>query len=656
VDAAELERIVGPMQSIYAIADHVKTLMFAISDGGIPSNVGGGYNLRVLLRRAISFMNEFNFDFEIEKIAEMHADFLKPLFPELSESTEMFGTIFDVEKKRYANTIERSKSIIAKEAKSGRITEAEMEKLYVSHGITPELVERVAGDQKIKIEISEDFYSRITEKHMSHEAPEEQTTKFDTREVPKTKLLFYEDPYAKSFDSTVVKSVKNDKGNWIVLHETLFYPEGGGQPYDMGKISGKDVLRVEKKDGVIFHLTEGHFGEGDIVHGEISWERRYELMKMHTGTHILSGSARKIFGNHIWQAGAQKGLEVSRIDLTHFLPFSYDDLERIEKLANETIEKGIDVDSKVMARKDAEGQFGFVLYQGGASPGSVIRVININENGKVFDVEACGGTHLKNTKEAQMLKILKSERVQDGVNRVEFIVGKQALDFVAWESGLFQEILKKGKTVFGGDAIDARMPKNHYDISRQIQESADIFSIGRDILSMTIEKFINEIKIDHDKINSLRKGKKEHVLKLSDLLEEAGSGKKIGSLPEFSKAVFGLWKHQKKLLESELSSSLDIIADEYACKIKGDGKLIEMVEGDRKFMIGLAEKISGKSPDTIIILANSDGDIVAKSGTADAKKEFENIIKNCHGSGGGRPDFAQGKVKPDLFRKLLNNE
>ncbi|NOX71876.1 MAG: alanine--tRNA ligase, partial [Candidatus Micrarchaeota archaeon] len=642
VDMQELERVVGPMQAIYAITDHIKTLLFAVTDGGIPSNVGGGYNLRVLLRRSLGFMDEFNFDFDAAKIAEMHARFLEPLFPELKEKIGIFSKIFDVEEKRYRNTIERSKGIIAKYVKSGVVTEESMEKIYVSHGITPELIQRVAGDQKVKIEISDDFYTKITEKHMSNEREETKQNSFDIEGVDKTMLMFYEEPYKKTFESEVIKTFMNDEGLWTVLKETLFYPEGGGQPCDTGKIDGKNVKKVEKHEGIVFHLIEnGEFEVGKKVMGEINWDRRYELMKMHTGTHILSGSARNLFGHHVWQAGAQKGLESSRIDLTHYLPFSFDDLEKIEKMSNDAIEKGLTVGSEFLSRKVAEGKYGFVLYQGGASPGSIVRVINIHEGDFIHDVEACGGTHLENTKEAQMLKIIKSERVQDGVNRVEFVTGKAALEFVENEKNLFEKIENIASETFD---INITNPKDHYDVSRYIQKSADVFSVRRGILLMTIEKFIRDIKNDEEKIANIRSkiNKKNETLK--ERVKDIGYTTETLTLDEFSKLVFDLWKYQKKLIEREMKESLESIVDDYLERVK-KGKLIEIIDGDRKYMITLAEKISQRNKNAMIILANENGDIIAKSSSSSVKEEFESILKECEGSGGGKPDFCQGKIR-----------
>ena len=160
---------------------------------------------------------------------------------------------------------------------------------------------------------------------------------------------------------------------------------------------------------------------------------------------------------------------------------------------------------------------------------------------------------------------------------------------------------------------------------------------------MTVEKFLKDIEEQNSKTKT---GVKE-------ILHEIGC-KKIESVSGLSKAIFDLWKYQKKLLEKEMASSIDDSASFLEAGIK-DNKLIRLIDGDRKFMISLAQKISEKSPESIIIFANSEGDIIAKSIKSDAKEEFNKIIKKCEGSGGGKTDFSQGKLNPDLFKKLILN-
>lgn len=146
-------------------------------------------------------------------------------------------------------------------------------------------------------------------------------------------------------------------------------------------------------------------------------------MRHHTATHLLNSAARQVLGEHVWQAGAQKDVERSRLDITHYNRLTQEETRRIEELANYAVMKNLPVETLWMPREEAERLYGFRLYQGGVVPGREIRIVNI----KGWDVEACGGTHCKTTGEIGLIKILRTERIQDGVERLVFSAGLQAL-------------------------------------------------------------------------------------------------------------------------------------------------------------------------------------------------------------------------------------
>ncbi len=616
VSLKDINEVVEPMQALYAITDHMKTLLFAVTDGMIPSNVGGGYNLRVLLRRCFSFMDEYSFRFDLMRIAEEHSGFLRPLFPELKGGLESLSDIIRIERRRYEATNRKVKSLISKIIEKGRPSEDDLVRLYVSNGVTPELVKKVSGDIGKPVEIPRDFYSKITEKHMSGRKGEED--RFDVSGIVETKMLFYDDPYMKEFDAKVIRVT----GDWVILDRTLFYPESGGQPHDMGELDGKDVTEVRKVSGIILHRVEGNFKAGMKVRGKINWERRYQLMKMHTGTHLVSGAARKLLGKHVWQAGAQKGIETSRIDLTHFEPFSTKDLERIERLANEMVMKSVRVEKRLMDRKEAEGKYGFVLYQGGASPGERVRVVKIPENGGVFDVEACGGTHLDNTEEVGRIKILRSERVQDGVNRITFTAGETVGRMETEERGIYDEMIKGISKIAGVEKTG--------DVSRELRECSELFSVPSEQLPRTVRKFAGEIHHNSESLG--RKVKRES----------------FGSLKEACEHLFGIWKSQRKEIDKMRGEKAGDLAVEFIKKAKG-GRIFETVDMDREEMIKLADSVINKDPKITIILVNKQGIVIGMSRTRDVTKEIKRFCEKHGGSGGGKGHLAQGKLD---FSKL----
>jgi alanyl-tRNA synthetase len=233
----------------------------------------------------------------------------------------------------------------------------------------------------------------------------------------------------REFEAKVLKVIDN---RYVVLDRTCFYPEGGGQPADNGYIvfskTRVEVVDVKKVGRVIIHKVKGKSVPkvGSTVKGVIDWDKRYDLMKNHTATHLVNGAARRVLGQHVWQFGTQKGIESSRLDISHYRRLTHEEVHKIETFANQAILQNIPVETVWLPRNEAEGRYGFRLYQGGAVPGKEIRVVKTGD----WDVEACAGTHLKSTGEIGFIKIIHSERVQDGVERLVYSVGIPALKAV----------------------------------------------------------------------------------------------------------------------------------------------------------------------------------------------------------------------------------
>jgi len=300
--------------------------------------------------------------------------------------------------------------------------------------LPPEIVKQAAERENLKVEIPDNFYTLIAERHMQvtktveEQATSEEWLKKTVADLPPTEPLYYKDQYLKEFEAKVLKVIDRE---FVIIDKTCFFPEGGGQPADIGHLTfeGKiaEVVDVQKAGSVIVHRVRGDVPkEGQTVKGTIGWDKRYSLMKNHTATHVIGGAARRVLGQHVWQYGTQKGVESSRLDISHYRRLTLEELQKIETLANEAVLQNIPVDTKWMPRNEAESLYGFRLYQGGAVPGKEIRVVKAGD----WDVEACAGTHLKSTGEIGFIKIVHSERVQDGVERLEYSVGIPAVKAV----------------------------------------------------------------------------------------------------------------------------------------------------------------------------------------------------------------------------------
>ncbi|MGA3059543.1 MAG: alanine--tRNA ligase [Candidatus Bathyarchaeia archaeon] len=440
IDLQTLEKVLVPIENAWAVTDHTKTLSFMLSEGVVPSNIQEGYLARLLFRRVYRLMRTLNMEpAKLYDIVDLQIDYWSKDFPHIREMQNEIIEMLKVEEEKFEDTLKRGADMvkrIASDLKAEGICKLPMDtltELYDSHGLPPEIVKQAAEEEGVQVELPENFYTLVAKRHMQatkpveeEETPAEKTLEKVAEGLQGTEQLYYADTYMREFDAKVLKII-NDK--YVVLDRTCFYPEGGGQPADHGWLtvgtSKFDVIDTQKIGKVIVLKlsTSPTFKEGSTVHGILDWDRRYALMKAHTVTHLINGAARRVLGEHVWQSGTQKGLETSRLDISHYRRLSSEEVHKIEMLANGAIAANMKVETTWLPRNEAEAQYGFRLYQGGAVPGKDIRVVKTGD----WDVEACAGTHLGSTLEVGFVKIVYTERVQDGVERLGYAVGLEAL-------------------------------------------------------------------------------------------------------------------------------------------------------------------------------------------------------------------------------------
>jgi alanyl-tRNA synthetase len=497
ISTEEMVRKLRPMQAVYAIADHTKTLALAITDGMLPSNIGGGYNLRVILRRALSFIDEFNLPLELCWIVERHAKHLKELHPELMENVEKIKQVLDIEENRYRSHRDRARntleSVLAKPMTSPVPFEV-LEKYYESDGITPEMFEQVAKELGKPVNIPADFYVKFTDRHMKEKETEKKAL-VDVTGLPETVQLFREKEKLYGFNAKVLRIIDN---KWIVLDSTAFWPRGGGAEPDHGSIGGRTVYDVEKVGDVIIHAVEdASFEEGEAVECKLNAARRKQIVLHHTATHIVNGAARQLLGEHIWQAGSKKDVDKTHLDVTHHTMLTEKQVEQIEKLANDAIKKKLPVIKSELPRNEAEKKYGFRLYQGGAVPGKNLRITDI----KGWDVEACGGLHVDNCSEVEQIIITKVERPQDGIIRFVYVAGPAANDYLAKSATLLAKCAKLMRVP------EAKVPA-------------------------AVKKLFTDWKKTRKQLESLREKKAEKRLKEMKFVEKDGLRFLIAELPK----------------------------------------------------------------------------------------------------------------------------
>ncbi len=263
------------------------------------------------------------------------------------------------------------------------------------------------------------------------ELPHEIIEEFEN--LPETHKIYYDDAYIKEFDSKVIGIKNLEDYAYVVLESTAFYPEGGGQEGDQGTLKKSDVVfnvldtqAIDER--VVVHICERRSVElkiGDMVHGVINWDLRYNRMRHHTGSHLVFSSTREILGvKRLIYKGVYVGDRWGRIDINYDSPISDEQILSIEKLANEIIMENRPVHIKFMDRYEAERIYGDKLGMTEVTPTGKVRVVEIED----FDYALCGGTHVKSTAEVGLIRILEHYKLAKGVHRIRFAVGMSAYE------------------------------------------------------------------------------------------------------------------------------------------------------------------------------------------------------------------------------------
>ena len=405
ISVNDLKKITEPLSYIYAIPDHLHALCHMLGDGLVPSNGKSGYLSRMIARRVCRMKDELEIPLSLSELAKHHIS-NNMESNELLQSEIEISKILQLEESRYYEMLRKGQSAVSTALRGipKDIEEIEDEILFrlsEERGLNPEMVVSIAKEigwdnLRVRVGFSADMAARNAERTKLSSSSKSPQRFFSTEEIPDTLRDFYLDTNMKKFDAVVLKCIKLDEEirstlessnevtglptHGVILDRTLFYPEGGGQLGDQGILGKSNVLDTVIQDGVVIHLEVGN------ISGKIDWARRKQIMDHHTAVHIVGGSARKILGPHIWQAGSNKGERNARIDLTHYSRITREDLDQIENHANEIVTSNLQIEKFVLNRSDADTKFGLNIYQGGPPKNSEIRVIKIGDH----DVQASG--------------------------------------------------------------------------------------------------------------------------------------------------------------------------------------------------------------------------------------------------------------------------
>ncbi|MFD2046174.1 alanine--tRNA ligase [Ornithinibacillus salinisoli] len=590
------------------IADHIRTVSFAISDGALPSNEGRGYVLRRLLRRAVRFAKEIGIEKPfMYELVQTVGEIMKDFYPEVLKQKDFIQNIIKVEEERFHETLndglEILTSIMDKEKSKGSTVfpGEEVFRLYDTYGFPKELTEEYVEQQGFNID--EEAFHKEMEKQ--RERARNARQKVDSMQVQddilstidvKSEFVGYHTLEIKTTIHGIIsgketkQSASVDEEVFVILEETPFYAESGGQVADHGWIYTstasayvEDVQKSPKGDHIHkIRVKDGEFKVGDLVQAIVDSQFRTSVIKNHTATHLLHQALKDVLGTHVNQAGSLVTPDRLRFDFSHFSAVDNDELQRIEKIVNEKIwdSIGVVVDNKKLAEAKEIGAM--ALF--GEKYGDVVRVVQIDD----YSIELCGGCHVRNTSEIGLFKIVSEGGIGAGTRRIEAVTSKQAYNFLS----------------------------NKMNV---LQQAAQLVKTNEEKLPERIESLFQEIKLVQKENESLHA--KMSNLEASNILDQVETVQGVNVLAQ---KVTVKDMNQLRNMVDELKQKLD------------DGIILLAAENDQKVQL-----IAGVSKALI-----------------DRGLHAGNLIKHaaqiCGGGGGGRPDMAQaGGKDPSKINEAL---
>lgn len=419
--------------AIRVIADHVRALTFAIADGAIPSNEGRGYVLRRILRRAARFGRNIEMhDPFIYRLVDVLVQTMGEVFPEIKEQQTHIERVIKSEEEGFNATLDRGldifKEIVQRMNKSGETTIPgdNVFKLYDTYGFPLDLTALLARERGLAID-EEGFNTLMTEQRERSRDVKKETGEESQTRIAIDNLILTPDRFTfsgyENFESFA--RVLHVDQNFLVLDESPFYAEAGGQVGDTGevKINGETyrVTDTQKKENVNIHILERpiEVPAGKTVAARIDKKRRIDIQRNHSATHIVHEALRRVLGTHVQQQGSLVAPERLRFDFPHFSKITPEELRDIEQMVNEKIKEAITVEDEVL-RFDEARKIPNVKMFFGEKYGDRVRVVFIDEN---FSVEFCGGTHVPRTDDIGLFKIVYESSIASGVRRIEAVTG-----------------------------------------------------------------------------------------------------------------------------------------------------------------------------------------------------------------------------------------
>ena len=437
--------------SLRIITDHARCVTFMISDGIVPGNEGRNYVLRMIMRRALRHGKMLGLELPfLYNIVDTVVDNYKSAYPELDENREKIKTVIKKEEEKFKQTLDRGQKLLDDLLADGsdKISGENAFKLYDTYGFPLELTVEIAQEKGIAVD-EEGFKACMKEQKERAKAAAQKIILTDDliyidieKEKGETNFIGYDKTCAEAKVVALVKDAQKiesaDEGETvdIILDTTPFYAECGGQVGDSGVIEGQNfkakVLNTFKVDNLYAHrveITEGMVKPEDSVCAAIDVYRRKQITAHHTTAHLLQAALQKVLGDGVKQAGSQVEPDKTRFDFSFDRAMTVSEIEQVEELMNEWISQGLEQHTDIMDAEEAKKCGAMALF--GEKYGDKVRVVGIkNDKGEFVSRELCGGTHVSNTAQIRLAKVVQESAISAGSRRIEVVVADAAFKFL----------------------------------------------------------------------------------------------------------------------------------------------------------------------------------------------------------------------------------
>ena len=591
------------------IADHARTVVFAIGDGALPSNEGRGYVIRRLLRRAVRYGKVLGIEKPfLASLTPVVGEIMKAYYPEVLEKRDFIERVIKNEEERFHETLNEGLHILeqmvetAKAAGQTQIAGPEAFKLYDTYGFPFDLTEDFAMEKGMTVD-REGFDAAMEEQRARARAARQDENsmqvqggilgdiKVASEFVGYTDLVTDAKIVALVHENEQVDMAGAGTECQIILDRTPFYAESGGQVADKGTLTASNDTKVQVKDtqkgpnGQHVHtilVETGTLKIGDTVAAHVNRASRADIVKNHTATHLLHQALKDVLGTHVNQAGSLVSPERLRFDFSHFGAVTPEELEKIETIVNEQIWHNIDVNITNKSLTEAKAMGAMALF--GEKYGETVRVVQVGD----YSLELCGGCHVHNTAEIGLFKIVSEVGIGAGTRRIEAVTGRMAYEY----------------------------------LNKQLQTLKSI----ADELKTTVPNVPQRIETLKVEMKDMERENESLRAKLSNL--------EAASLTDKVEEVNGV--------------------SVLAVKVNGvDMDNLRNMVDDLKQKLGSAIVVLGSvKEEKVNIVAGVTADLVQKG--LHAGKAVKEVASRCGGGGGGRPDMAQaGGKNPEQLSDAL---